>query len=67
MKPFEVSAQNIQAAIGMLMDYTYSQEYLESINWDRNACDNEFMYDVSMAVVLLGARLFNKKDFEKIN
>ena len=66
-EPFKVSAQNIQVVIGMLLPYTYSQEYLYSIGWDRESCDNGFMFDCSIAVNLLGGHLLNKKDFEDIN
>jgi hypothetical protein len=66
-KAFVVPPQNIQAVISMLLAYSYSQEYVDSINWNRDACDNEFMYDCSLAVNLLGGRLINKSDFNDLN
>lgn len=65
--PFSVPPQNIQAAIEMLYEYTFSQEYLESINYNRELSEDCLMFDISMAVILLGGTLSNKQDLMDVN
>ncbi len=64
---FVVPAENIQNVIILLMPYTYSREYMEEINYNREACENEFSFDCSMAVILLGGSLMCKNDYKGVN
>lgn len=65
--PFVPNPQNIQAAIGILMAWSYSKEYLISIEYNRELAEDEMMFDVPIALELLGARLPCREDFKDLN
>ena len=62
MSFIEPPKENIQTVIQMLMPFTYSMEYMDSIDYDRDRAENPFMFDVSICVQLLGGILYTKND-----
>jgi len=64
---FTVPAININSAIGILYPYCYSIEYMNSINWLQENAEDEFMFDVSMAITLLGGQLPDKSMYNDLN
>ena len=62
MSFLEPTKENVITAIQTIMPYTYSQEYMESIDFDRDQAENPLMYDVTLAVLLLGGVLYTKND-----
>jgi len=66
-EPFSTPTINIQSAIELLMPYSYSQEMMESLCWDVDNAEDPLMFDLSMAIVILGGKLMDKSSFIEYN
>ena len=66
-QPFVVPAHNIQVVLSMLFNYAYSKEYMEGIGYNKEYCDDDLVFDISMAIIMLGGSLPTKSDYNELN
>jgi len=51
----------------MLFNYAYSKEYMEGIGYNKEYCDDDLVFDISMAIIMLGGSLPCKSDYNELN